>query len=108
MAEQDAGTGQAVPVGPTGEPAARPKVWPWLVMHTVGRLAIFALVTVVLWMLGLDLWSGLLFGLLLSMPLAYLLLRRSRERLSEALVVRQQERKQAKAELRARLSGDEG
>jgi hypothetical protein len=58
-------------------------------------------------MLGLDLWSGLLFGLLLSMPLAYLLLRRSRERLSEALVVRQQERKRAKAELRSRLSGDE-
>src|SRR5215218_7525326 len=103
MAEPDGTAGPVVPVGPTGEPAAPPKVWPWLVMHTVGRLAVFALLTVVLWMLGLDFWSGLLFGLLLSMPVAYLLLRRSRERLSEALVVRHEERKRAKEELRARL-----
>jgi MFS superfamily sulfate permease-like transporter len=100
--------GPVVPVGPDGEPAAPPKVWPWLLMHTVGRLAIFALVTVVLWMLGLDFWSGLLFGLLLSMPLAYLLLRQSRERLSEALVARQQERRRVKEHLRTRLSGEEG
>ena len=88
--------------------APRPKVLPWLLLHTVGRLAIFALLAQVLWLLGLDLWSGLLFGLLLSMPVAYLLLRRSRERLSEAIAVRYEERKRAKAELRDRLSGDEG
>ena len=107
MAERSAADGPAVPVGPTGEPAPRPKVLPWLVLHTIGRLAIFALLTVVLWTAGLDYWSGLLFGLVLSMPLAYLLLRRSRERLSEALVVRHQERKREKEALRARLSGDE-
>ena len=107
MAEQDT-TGAAVPVGPTGEPAARPKVLPWLLLHTFGRLAIFALLAQVLWLFGLDFWSGLLFGLLLSMPVAYLALRRSRERLSEALVVRHEERRRAKAELRARLGGDEG
>jgi MFS superfamily sulfate permease-like transporter len=107
MAETNGTAGPVVPVGPTGEPAPRPKIWPWLVLHTVGRLAIFALLTVVLWVVGLDFWSGLLFGLLLSMPVAYLLLRRSRERLSEALVVRHEERKREKAELRARLSGDE-
>ena len=106
MAEQGGASRPVVPVGPTGEPATPPKVLPWLVVHTLGRLAIFALVTVVLWTLGLDYWSGLLFGLVLSMPLAYLVLRRSRERLSEALVVRQQERKRAKEDLRARLSGD--
>jgi membrane protein implicated in regulation of membrane protease activity len=105
MAEQGQ-AGPVVPVGPTGEPAAPPKVLPWLVVHTVGRLAIFALVAVVLMIAGLDFWSSLLFGLLLSMPLAYLALRRSRERLSEALVVRQEQRKRDKEQLRARLAGE--
>jgi hypothetical protein len=59
----------------------------------------------VLWMLGLDLWSGLLFGLLLSMPVSYFLLRPSRERLTEALAARSLARKAAKDDLRARLSG---
>ena len=27
------------PVGPDGKPLPRPRVLPWLVMHTVGRLA---------------------------------------------------------------------
>ncbi|SDC12568.1 Protein of unknown function [Geodermatophilus telluris] len=97
MAEQDRTPGTA---------AERPKVLPWLVIHTVGRLAVFAVLTVVLWMVGLDLWSGLLFGLVLSMPVAYFLLRRSRERLSVALVLRAEEKRRAKEQLRARLSGD--
>jgi hypothetical protein len=80
---------------------------PWLVMYTVGRLGIFALLTLLLWWAGLDLWSGLLFGLLLSMPVSYLALRASRERLNEGLVARSAARKQAKEDLRARLSGTE-
>jgi membrane protein implicated in regulation of membrane protease activity len=104
MAEE---RGATVPVGPTGEPATPPKILPWLVLHTVGRLAIFALLTVVLWTAGLDFWSGLIFGLVLSVPVAYLALRRSRERLSEALYVRHEQSKREKAELRARLSGDQ-
>ncbi len=90
---------------PTGGPATPPPVLPWLVMHTVGRLGIFALATLVLWMVGLDFWSGLLFGLLLSMPIAYFLLRRSRERLTEALAARSLARRTAKENLRTRLSG---
>ncbi len=104
MAEQE--RTPVTPVGPDGQPAARPRVLPWLVVHTVGRLAVFALLTVVLWMVGLDLWSGLLFGLVLSMPVAYLLLRRSREQLSVALVMRAEERRREKERFRARLSGD--
>jgi hypothetical protein len=80
-------------------------VLPWLLIHTVGRLGIFALLTVVLWMAGLDFWSGMLFALLLSMPVAYLLLRPSRERLVEALVARRAAREAAKKDLRDRLSG---
>jgi MFS superfamily sulfate permease-like transporter len=104
MAEQE--STPVTPVGPDGQPAVRPRVLPWLVLHTVGRLGIFALLTVVLWMVGLDLWSGLLFGLVLSMPVAYLLLRRSREQLSVALVMRAEERRREKERFRARLSGD--
>ncbi len=90
---------------PTGGPGRPPQILPWLVIHTVGRLSIFALATLVLWMVGLDFWSGLLFGLLLSMPLAYLLLRRSRERLTEAFAARSLARRAAKEDLRTRLSG---
>ena len=74
-------------------------------MYTTGRLGIFALLTLILWWTGLDLWSGLLFGLLLSMPVSYFVLRPSRARLHEGLAARNLARKQAKEDLRARLSG---
>ena len=96
----------AVPAGPTGGPAVPPKVLPWLVMYTVGRLSIWALLTLILWMVGLDFFSGLLFGLLLSLPVAYLALRPSRDRLTEALAARSIARQAAKEDLRNRLSGE--
>jgi len=95
----------AVPSSPTGGPATPPRILPWLLMYTTGRLGIFALLTLILWWTGLDLWSGLLFGLLLSMPVSYFVLRPSRERLNEGLAARNLARKQAKEDLRARLSG---
>ncbi len=103
MAEAEQSSG---PVGPTGGPATPPKVLPWLLMYTVGRLGIWAVLTVVLWMVGLDLFAGLMFGLLLSMPVAYFLLRPSRERLNEALAAWQDRRQRAKSDLRTRLSGE--
>jgi hypothetical protein len=100
MAERD-----TTPPGPHGGPARRPRALPWLVIYTVGRIGIFAALSMVLWMLGMDQWSGLLFGLLLSMPVSYLLLRPSRERLTEALAARTVARRAAKEDFRARLSG---
>jgi membrane protein implicated in regulation of membrane protease activity len=96
-----------VPAGPTGAPATPPKILPWLVIYTVGRLAIAAALVLLLWLVGLDFWAGLLFGLLLSMPVSYLLLRPSRERLSEGLAARSIARRATKEDLRARLSGTE-
>jgi membrane protein implicated in regulation of membrane protease activity len=96
-----------VPAGPTGAPATPPRILPWLFIYTVGRLAIAAALVLILWMVGLDFWAGLLFGLLLSMPVSYLLLRPSRERLSEALAARSLARRTAKEDLRTRLSGTE-
>jgi hypothetical protein len=98
--------GSPVPAGPTGGPATPPKVLPWAVVYTIGRLGIWALLTLVLWMLGLDYFSGLLFGLLLSLPVSYLALRSSRDRLTEALAARAVTRRAAKEDLRNRLSGE--
>jgi hypothetical protein len=94
-----------VPAGPSGGPATPPRILPWLLIYTVGRLAIAAALVLILWLVGLDFWSGLLFGLLLSMPVSYLLLRPSRERLSEGLAARSIARRSAKENLRSRLSG---
>ena len=101
MAEQSVRPGS-----PSGGPATPPKVLPWLVIYTVGRIGIMAALVLLLWIVGLDFWSGLLFGLLLSMPAAYFLLRPSRDRLTEALAARSLRRRAAKEELRTRLSGD--
>jgi hypothetical protein len=81
-------------------------VLPWLVIYTIGRLGIWAALTLLLWMLGLDFFSGLLFGLLLSLPVSYLVLRPSRDRLTEALAARSVTRRAAKEDLRSRLSGE--
>ena len=102
MAEQN-----PVPAAPTGGPATPPKVFPWLMLYTVGRLSIFAALSLILLLVGLDFYSALLFGLLLSMPVSYLLLRPSRERLTEAVAARSVARRAAKEGLRARLSGTE-
>jgi hypothetical protein len=96
-----------VPASPAGGPATPPRILPWLVIYTVGRFAVAAALVLLLWMVGLDQWSGLLFGLLLSMPVSYLLLRPSRERLSEGLAARSIARRAAKEDLRTRLSGTE-
>jgi hypothetical protein len=80
-------------------------VLPWLVIYTVGRFGIAALLILLLWQVGLGSFPGLLFGLLLSMPVSYVVLRRSRERLTEAIAARTLARRAAKDDLRSRLSG---
>jgi hypothetical protein len=107
MAEHTGAVPSGTPSGPTGGPATPPKILPWLLIYTVGRLAIAAALVLLLWLAGLDFWSGMLFGLLLSMPVSYLLLRPSRERLTEGLAARSMARKAAKEDLRSRLSGTE-
>jgi hypothetical protein len=109
MADENLPGGPApvTPAGPAGDPATPPKVLPWLLMHTVGRLGIFAVASLFLLWVGLDPFSSMLFGLLLSMPIAYFLLKPSRERLSEALVARSMARRTEKEQLRTRLSGEQ-
>jgi len=76
-----------------------------LLLYTVSRLLIAVALVAVLWLAGLGSYAGLLFGVLLSMPVSYLALRLVRDRLTEALAARSVARRTAKDDLRARLSG---
>lgn len=91
---------------PSGGPATPPRILPWLLIYTLGRLVIAAALVAVLWVSGLGSFAGLLFGLLLSMPVAYFLLRPVRDRLTEALAARSLARQSANEQLRSRLSGE--
>jgi len=95
------------PSGPDGRPASPPKVVPWLLFYTFDRIAIAVILVLVLWWAGVGSYAGLLFGVLLSMPVSYLALRPVRDRLTEALAARSVARRTAKEDLRTRLSGSE-
>ncbi|WP_229827637.1 DUF4229 domain-containing protein [Klenkia taihuensis] len=92
-------------MSPTGGPAQPPSVWPLLALYTLGRILLAAALVALLWLLGLGSFPGLLFGLLLSMPLSFVLLRPLRDKLTEAMAARSVTRKASKADLRARLKG---
>jgi hypothetical protein len=95
------------PAGPSGGAATPPKVTPWLMVYTLGRIVIAAVLVTVVWVAGLGGIPALLWGLLLSVPVSYLALRPVRDRLTEALAARSVARAAAKEDLRARLSGAE-
>jgi predicted permease len=99
------GAARPGPVSPTGGPATPPRVLPWLLLYTAGRLVVAVVLIALVWVAGLPGFPALLFGLLLSMPVAYLTLRPVRDRLTEGLVARRDARLAAKEALRNRLSG---
>ena len=101
MAEQ--GTGAPTPTGSTQQ---EPKVLQWLLLYTFGRLAIVAALVALLWVLGLPGFPGFLFGVLLAMPLAYLVLRPVRERLTSSLVLRAERKEQLRVQLRGTDTDD--
>ena len=105
MAEHAAAEQNAIPSGPAGWPATPPRILPWLLLYTLGRLLVAAVLVALVWVAGLPSFPALLFGVLLSMPVAYLVLRPVRDRLTEAIAARSVARRAAKEELRARLSG---
>lgn len=103
MAERTSPEEQPVPTGPP----TPSRIGPWLAIYTLGRVGILVVLVALLWLLRVPQIPALLFGVLLSMPVSYVLLRPARDRLTEALAARAAARQRAKAELRARLSGDE-
>jgi membrane protein implicated in regulation of membrane protease activity len=87
-------------------PASAPRIAPWLALYTLGRLGIAVALIALIWVVGLGGFPALLFGLLLSMPVAYVLLRPVRDRLTAGLAARSESRQAQKAQLRARLAGE--
>ena len=94
------------PSAPSGGPATPPRIAPWLLLYTLGRLIVAVVLISLIWLVGLPGFPALLFGLLLSMPVAYVLLRPLRDRLTEGLAARNVARRTRKEQLRDRLSGD--
>ncbi|MBI1759763.1 MAG: DUF4229 domain-containing protein [Actinobacteria bacterium] len=74
-----------------------------VLLYTVARLAVLALVVIVLSLTGLQGFPLLLVALALSMPVSYLALGRQRVGLTEWIESRRAQR----AELRRKLRGDE-
>ncbi|MEU2347231.1 DUF4229 domain-containing protein [Modestobacter sp. NPDC049651] len=102
-----AGEVPAQPVGPAGGPAKPPPLAVPVLLLTVGRIVVFAALVSLLWVCGLGSFPGILFGLLLSMPVSYFLLRPLRDRVTEAIAARATLRTTRKEQLRAQLSGED-
>src|SRR3954470_24259656 len=91
---------------PTGTTTAPPSVLRTLLLYTLARLAIVAVLVAVIWVAGLPGTPAFLFGLLLAMPISYLLLKPLRARLTGALVARAERQERLRAELRGSDTDD--
>ena len=89
---------------PAGPP---PRVLPLVLLYTLARVALAVGLIALVWFVGLPGFPALLFGVLLQMPLSYVLLRPLRDKLALALLARRENRRAAREDLRARLAGDE-
>jgi hypothetical protein len=87
------------------ESTTPPRLAPLLVTYTVARLLIAVVLVAAIWFAGLPGIPALAFGVLLQLPVSYLVLRSIRERVTEALAARGAARRAARDELRARLRG---
>lgn len=76
-------------------------------VYTAGRVLIFAVLAVVLWLVGLRGFILVLATLLLSLPASYVLLARQREALAADLERKMTDRRGRKQDLRAQLRGEE-
>jgi membrane protein implicated in regulation of membrane protease activity len=77
-------------------------------VYTLLRIALFAAVWGVLWLVNVRGLLGLLLAVLLSVPLSFVLLARPRAALAASLEQRVAERKEREDDLRQRLAGTAG
>jgi hypothetical protein len=103
VAEQ---TGASETNGAVDQGTAQPKLWQWFALYTFGRLAIAAALIALLWVLGLPGTPGFLFGVLLAMPVSFFVLGPVRQRLTGALVARNERKEALRAELRGSDTDD--
>jgi hypothetical protein len=103
VADQTGATEHTGATGQSGAPAGAapaPPLATWFLLYTLGRLAIAAALIAALWALGLPGTPGFLFGVLLAMPVSFLVLSPVRQRLTSALVARSERKEALRAELR--------
>jgi hypothetical protein len=90
----------------TGTTGTASRVLPALLLYTLARLVLVAVLVAVIWVAGLPGTPAFLFGLLLAMPVSYLLLKPLRARLTGALVARAERKERLRAELRGSDTDD--
>ena len=88
---------------PSQSAGSTPRVGPALLRYTVGRLLLFLLVLVLVQLVVEERLLALGLAVLVSALLSVPLLRRPRAQLNEATAARAEQRRQQRAERRARL-----
>ena len=77
-------------------------------MYTILRFLVFGVLFGLLWLVGVPAFLAAVLGLLLSVPLSYVLLAKPRAALSETVEARLSARRARSEELSSRLKGDDG
>ncbi|MET8774426.1 DUF4229 domain-containing protein [Nocardia sp. NPDC050713] len=104
------------PDGASSQSTARPgrRLAVNLALYTLARLALVAAITALIW-LAADLISveipivvAALFALIIAMPLSLTLFKKLRAKVNEDIAVVDEKRRRDKAQLRARLRGEDG
>src|SRR3954451_21806333 len=83
-----------------------PRVLPALLIYTAARLVVVAVLVAVIWVAGLPGTPAFLFGLLLAMPISYLLLKTLPARLTGAVAARPEHKERLGANLRGSATSD--
>lgn len=78
-----------------------------LVLYTVGRLGLIAVVTVALLLFDVPLLVSLAIAIVVGFPLGILIFRSLNRKVTSGLAARGAEREEQRARLRAELRGDE-
>ena len=103
------------PADPPGQPDGPPPPEPsfgrsvgslWL--YTILRFLVFGILFGLLWLVGVPAFLAAVLGLLLSVPLSYVLLAKPRAALAETVEARLRARRARSEELSSRLKGDDG
>lgn len=104
------------PDGASSQPTARPgrRLAVNLALYTLARLALVAVITAVIILaarlvsVDIPLVVAALFALIIAMPLSLALFKKLRAKVNEDIAVVDEKRRKDKAQLRARLRGEDG
>ncbi|WP_246123935.1 DUF4229 domain-containing protein [Nocardia bhagyanarayanae] len=104
------------PDGASSQSTARPgrRLAVNLALYTLARLALVAAITALIWLAArlisveIPIIVAALFALIIAMPLSLTLFKKLRAKVNEDIAVVDEKRRRDKAQLRARLRGEDG